>query len=181
MSGGATALFSVGHGARAADAFVGLLREAGVGLVVDVRVAPGSRRHPHFSRAPLGRLLTEAGIAYEWRGTELGGFRTPKPDSPHTALPVDAFRGYADHMETETFGEALAWLLRAAAERPTAMMCAESDWRRCHRRLIADAAVVAGTSVVHLVDGGAEQHAIDPDARVDGGRLVYDGAQARLA
>jgi uncharacterized protein (DUF488 family) len=162
------------------DAFVELLGRAGVERVVDVRVAPGSRRHPHFSREPLRHVLTGAGIAYGWRGIDLGGFRTPRPDSPHTALRLPAFRGYADHMETETFRRALAWLLRAAAERPTAMMCAESDWRRCHRRLIADAAVAAGTAVIHLVDGGAEVHAIDPDARVDGYRLVYDGAQARL-
>lgn len=167
-------LYSVGHGTRPIDEFIGLLRRAGVRRLVDVRTAPGSRRNPQFGKNALAEALSDAGIEYVWRGTELGGFRKPRPDSRHVALRNDSFRGYADHMETEAFGHGLTWLVESGAETPTAFMCAESDWHRCHRRMIADALVATGVRVVHLLDGGDEEHVLHRDARIEGGRPVYD-------
>ncbi len=109
-----------------------------------------------------------------WR-KDLGGFRTPRVDSPHVALRNDAFRGYADHMETEKFRSALSWLIHTSRDTRTAIMCAESLWWRCHRRMISDALTVAGWEVVHLLDGGRrEPHRLHPSARVEGSRLIYD-------
>lgn len=173
-------LFSVGHGRRPIGAFLALLRRAGVRRLVDVRVAPGSRRNPQFGQEALRAALEDAGIAYEWR-KDLGGFRKPRPGSRHTALRNAMFQGYADHMDTEGFREALARLLDTSAETPTAFLCAEADWRRCHRRMIADALVAAGARVIHLLDGGDEEHALPPYARVENGRPVYDAGQATLA
>ncbi len=174
-------VFSVGHGARTAESFLGILREAGIRRLVDVRTAPGSRRHPWFGRDAIAEALGREGIAYEWWGRDLGGFRKPAPGSPHLALRNDGFRGYADHMGTETFRDALARLIETSRERPTAIMCAESLWWRCHRRMIADALTVAGVEVVHLTDRGPQPHELHPNARVEDGRLVYDvGASSRL-
>jgi uncharacterized protein (DUF488 family) len=170
---GAT-LFSIGHGARPIEAFLELVRRAGVRRVVDVRIAPWSRRHPQFAREALRGSLEAAGIVYEWWGRELGGFRTPTPQSRHTALRHEMFRGYADHMDTDEFRAALDRLLAVGAEAPTAFLCAESDWHRCHRRMIADAVVAAGGRVIHLLDRGEEPHALHPDARIEHGRPVYD-------
>jgi uncharacterized protein (DUF488 family) len=170
----------MGHGARPVDAFVALLRDAGVARLIDVRTRPGSRRHPHFGRAAISRSLAEAGIADEW-WPELGGFRTPLPDSPHTALGVDAFRGYADHMASAEFRDALSRLMAAAAAERVAVMCAEADWRRCHRRMIADALTVAGFDVRHIVDGGLEPHERSPQLRIEGDRLVYDVAAGQAS
>ena len=132
-------------------------------------------------REALRAALEDAGIDYVWRGTELGGFRRPREGSRHSALHNDAFRGFADHMETDRFLEGLSWLLESAGEVATAFMCAESDWRRCHRRMIADAVVAAGGRVIHLGGREDEEHVFHPDARVEEGRLVYDGdGQATL-
>ena len=91
------------------------------------------------------------------------------------------FRGYADHMDTPEFGEGLAALLALAAERPTAIMCAEAVPWRCHRQLIADALVVRGVTVLHVIDAGAARpHALSRLARLAGDRIVYDAGHLPL-
>ena len=173
-------IWTLGHGARPVEDLIGDLERAGVRRLVDVRTAPGSRRHPQFGRDALEAALRPHGIAYEWR-KDLGGFRRPRPGSPHHAIRNDAFRGYADHMDTQEFRSALAWLEETSAGVPTAVMCAESVWWRCHRRMIADALLVDGWDVVHLLPGGRDQpHRLHPDARVADGRIVYDAGQPAL-
>lgn len=171
---GGPLLYSVGHGTRPIEAFLDLLRRAGVRRLVDVRTAPGSRRNPQFDRDALRSSVEAAGIEYVWAGRELGGFRTPHPSSRHVALRHVAFRGYADHMDTDVFRGGLDWLLGAGVEAPTAFVCAESDWHRCHRRMISDAIVARGGRVIHLLDRGDEEHRLHPVARIAGGRPVYD-------
>lgn len=174
-------LHTVGHGTLAPDDLARLLGEAGIALVVDIRTHPGSRRHPQFNRAAMEQWLPEHGLAYAWEPA-LGGRRTPRPDSPHVALQMPAFRGYADHMESAEFGTALAGVLTVGATRPTVVMCAESVWWKCHRRLVADAAVLLhGEQVLHLMhDGRVTEHVPMPEARVEGAHLVYDLADQRL-
>jgi uncharacterized protein (DUF488 family) len=166
-------LFSVGHGSRHIDQLVDMLRSAGIRRLVDVRSRPGSRRHPQFGQEALRTSLEVAAIEYVWR-KDLGGFRTSKPDSPHTGLSPDGFRGYADHMDTEEFDRAAEWLMAAGRDGPTAFMCAESAWENCHRRMLADALEAREAEVVHLVDGGREAHWLHPAARVDRRRVLYD-------
>jgi uncharacterized protein (DUF488 family) len=169
-------LVTVGHGTAAATELAALLDGAGVELVVDVRTAPGSRRHPQFRRDEMAVWLPEAGVAYRWEPA-LGGFRKPVPGSAvNHALRHDAFRGYADYMRTPAFWAALDGLLAEAAERPTAVMCAERLWWRCHRRLLADAAVIVrGAEVVHLDHRGRLQPHLPTDVvRRDGDLLAYD-------
>ena len=174
-------LYTVGHGTATADAFVAMLTDAGIASLVDVRTAPGSRRYPWFRREEMEAWLPAAGIAYRWE-RRLGGFRKTDPSSRHVALRVPAFRGYADHMETGGFVEALGEVLDEAARRPTVVMCSETLWWRCHRRLLSDAAVMLrGVEVVHLQPGGrAAPHVVTDGARREGERLVYDAGQNRL-
>ena len=168
-------LLTVGHGTLSASEFTSLVTGAGVTLLVDVRSYPGSRRHPQFGRAEMERWLPPAGIEYRWE-RRLGGRRPVRPDSPHVALRHPAFRGYADHMASPAFGQALDSLVEWAAARRTAVMCAESLWWRCHRRLLADAAVLLrSVDVRHLLhDGRLVPHSVTEGARVDDGHLVYD-------
>jgi uncharacterized protein (DUF488 family) len=152
-------IFTIGHSTHEFERFLALLRGPAVELVCDVRRYPGSRRSPHFAAQSLASALDEAGIAYAGLGEELGGRRRPRRDSPHTAWRVASFRGYADHMETEEFAAGLARLEALAAERRAAVMCAEGDWRRCHRRLISDALTARDWRVIHIrPDGRLEEH-----------------------
>jgi uncharacterized protein (DUF488 family) len=172
---------TVGHGTLAAEDLADVVAEAGIELVVDVRSFPASRRHPQFAREAMERWLPDAGVAYRWE-PRLGGRRRPRPDSPHGALRVPAFRGYADHMETQEFRDAVDDLLAEAGTRRATVMCAESVWWRCHRRLLADDVVLLrGGAVEHLFhDGRLEPHRPTSVARVDGRRLVYDGGEPGL-
>ena len=176
---GVPLLLTVGHGTLGSGELAELLASAGVQLVVDIRSAPGSRRHPHFGREQMERWLPAAGIDYRWE-KDLGGHRRPVAGSTNTALRHPAFRGYADYMATGSFAAGLARLLDDAAARPTVAMCAETLWWRCHRRLVADAAVLlAGAGVCHLGhDGRLSAHRVTEGARLaktDGTtRLVYD-------
>jgi uncharacterized protein (DUF488 family) len=148
-----------------------------VQALVDVRRHPGSRRHPQFARAALEATLQQAGMRYVWLGETLGGRRSglaPPERSPNRAWREPAFRAYADHMLSEAFAEGLAVLERVARERPTAILCAELLWWKCHRRLLADRLVAAGWCVVHLrAAGRSEQHALSEWARLEGGVLTY--------
>jgi uncharacterized protein (DUF488 family) len=146
-----------------------------------VRRFPGSRRNPQYNADALAAALAAGGIEYD-HAAELGGFRTPRPDSINGGWEQPAFRGYADYMVTLEFAAALERLERAAAERPTSIMCAEAQWWRCHRRLIADALTVRGWRVLHLGLGAQPVvHALTPFSRVDDdGALTYPPAQEQL-
>jgi uncharacterized protein (DUF488 family) len=175
-------LVTFGHGTAAAGEIAGLLRAAGVGAVTDIRIAPGSRRNPHVARAELERWLPGAGIGYRWE-KRLGGRRAAAPDSPDTALREPAFRGYAGHMRGADFLAAVDELLGQAAGQVTAIMCSESAWWRCHRRLVADFVSVARrVPVRHLMhDGRLLPHQPTSGLRLrDDGLLVYDAGQPPL-
>lgn len=168
-------LRTVGHGTLAATAFTTLLDEARVRRVVDVRAFPGSRHNPQFGREEMERWVPDAGIDYVWKPA-LGGRRRPHPGSLHVALRNDAFRAYADYMETDEFLDGIEGLLALAARAPTTVMCSESVWWRCHRRLIADHLVlVRGVDVVHLMhDGRHTPHIPTQGVRLARDTLVYD-------
>ena len=175
-------LITFGHGTASAERMAELLRSASVTALVDVRIAPGSRRSPHVARAELERWLPGDGISYRWE-KRLGGFRRPAPDSPDVAWREAAFRGYAGHMREADFLAAIDEVLAQAAAERLAVMCSESLWWRCHRRLIADFAEVArGVPVQHLMhDGRLAPHIRSPGVRLRAdGLLVYDGGQQQL-
>jgi uncharacterized protein (DUF488 family) len=180
-------LLTYGHGTLTAERTVALLRSAAVGAIIDIRIAPGSRRNPQFARAELERWLPEAGIAYDW-DKRLGGFRKPGPANPDTAWREDMYRGYAEHMRGQEFLDAVsAVLARAAAAGASggrvAVMCSESAWQHCHRRLLADFAQEArGVPVRHLAhDGALARHVPSAGLRLrEDGLLVYDHGQSSL-
>jgi uncharacterized protein (DUF488 family) len=172
-----TTLLTVGHGTLSAEALGELLRGAGIELLVDVRRYPGSRAHPHLARDEMARWLPAQGVAYRW-DERLGGRRRVPDDAPD-ADPwwrVEQFRGYAAHTRTAEFAAALADLLADAARTPTAIMCSESVWWRCHRRLVADVvALTTDVAVEHLAhDGRRTPHPVAEGARRrDDGRVTW--------
>jgi uncharacterized protein (DUF488 family) len=167
-------LHTFGHGTLESERFSDLLVAAGIRHLVDVRRFPASRHNPQFHQAAIEAWLPTRGISYRWEAA-LGGFRKPANDSPNTGLHNASFRGYADHMATPAFRVALDRLLSEATDVPTAVMCSEALWWRCHRRLVADAAtMVAGVRAAHLMhDGTVRPHVVTDRARVDGGTVTY--------
>jgi uncharacterized protein (DUF488 family) len=166
-------LYTVGHSNVPAEVLLDILRGAGIKTLVDIRRYPASRRNPHFNSDRLAAALGGIGIAY--RHVEaLGGRREPDEGSPNTAIREAQFRGYADHMATPEFNEALSIVLELASRAPTAVMCAEALPFKCHRSLLADAVVGRGAHVMHLVGATQRPHEMSATARIDGeGRVSY--------
>jgi uncharacterized protein (DUF488 family) len=166
-------VLTIGHGTRDSDELVGALEEAGAKTVVDVRRFPGSRRNPQFNQGALTASLAAAGLEYH-HAVDLGGRRSGEPgEDRFGCIRTAAFRSYAARMSRAEWQDALA---AALGERDPCFMCAETDWRRCHRRLIADLLTARGTEVVHLLrPGRREPHELSPGAEVQGGRLYLCG------
>ena len=165
-------IWTIGHSTRKIDIFLSLLQENGIKLVADVRMFPGSKRYPQFGREALAKSLGEAGIRYE-HFPELGGRRKAKPDSKNTAWRNASFRGYADYMETEEFRKGVDRLVDLAEKHgPTAIMCAEAVWWRCHRALISDYLKARGVEVIHILDEKtSEPHPFTSAAQIVNGEL----------
>ena len=167
--------YTLGHGTLPSSDFIALVRDAGIEAIADIRTVPRSRRNPQFESAAMREWLPAAGIAYEHH-QELGGFRKPRSHSPNEGLRHPAFRGYADYMMTDEFRSAVDLLLPRLEARPTALLCSESVWWRCHRRLVADYLVlVKGWDVRDLMhDGRAGSHHLTAGVRAAGPCLVYE-------
>jgi uncharacterized protein (DUF488 family) len=166
-------ILTIGHSTRTLEAFIALLQEGKAEWIADVRSIPRSRHNPQFNDDTLPERLFVAGIGYS-HIAGLGGFRKPRADSPNTHWKNAGFRGYADYMQTARFTESLEVLLELARKQRAAVMCAEAVPWRCHRSLIADALVVHGVRVTHLLAPGERiEHILTAGARVDGGLITY--------
>ena len=168
-------IWTIGHSTRAIDELISALQSFEIELVADVRSFPGSRRYPQFNQENLRVSLAGAGVEY-LHLPELGGRRRAKPDSLNVAWRNEAFRGYADYMESVEFREGIARLLNVAGARRTAVMCAEAVWWRCHRSLISDFLKAQDVEITHIMGvGKSEQHPFTSAARIVNGKLSYCG------
>ena len=169
--------FTIGHSTRPIDEFVALLTTAEVKLVVDVRTVPRSRTNPQFNRDALPASLDTHGIAYE-HFAALGGLRGKQPDvSPDVNAFWEnaSFHNYANYALSEEFRSGLEKLRALGHATRLTVMCAESLWWRCHRRIIADYLIAAGDEVLHILGPGHTEPArMTPAARVrPDGALTY--------
>jgi uncharacterized protein (DUF488 family) len=165
------AIHTIGHSTRPIETFIDLLRGAGITRLVDVRAVPRSRFNPQYNREALESALRQAGIDYRSMPS-LGGLRKVSAASPNVGLK-EGFRGFADYALTPAFRVALGELASLAEDRPTAVMCAEADWRNCHRQLIADRLVAEGHAVRHIMKDGVETAEMNPAAERRPEGLVY--------
>lgn len=175
-------IHTIGHSTRTLEQLIEALAAHRVGLLVDIRAFPRSRRLPHFSRESLEQTLPAAGIAYRWM-RELGGYRKRiRDDSPNTALRNESFRNYADYMLTAPFQAAAEELVRTAEEwnrearGGVAIMCAEALYTQCHRMLVSDWLAAHGHTVLHIRDAGpVRPHRMLAEAQVVDGQVLYRG------
>jgi uncharacterized protein (DUF488 family) len=169
-------VFTIGHSTRSLDELIEVLQAHAIQTLVDIRSFPMSRRLPHFNRESLEKSLPENGIQYVWM-KDLGGRRKKiLQDSPNVALRNDSFRNYADYMLTPEFEWAVEELIALAQRSPTAYMCAERVYFRCHRMLVSDWLVAHGYEVLHIDDvKSPKAHELMREARMMDGRLIYRG------
>lgn len=166
-------IYTIGHSTRGLADFIGILNEHGVKQLADIRTIPRSRHNPQYNLDNLENVLPAAGIRYSHH-SELGGLRHARRDSPNTGWRNASFRGFADYTQTPEFARGMERLVKLATARPTAIMCAEAVPWRCHRSLVADALVVRGARVEHIISGNRTQpHALTPFAHIDGKQITY--------
>lgn len=164
---------TIGHSNRPLATFLDLLRANGIDRVLDVRTVPRSRHNPQFAQDALPGSLQEAGIAYTHLPS-LGGLRRTRPDSPNAGWRNASFRAYADYMQSDEFRAEVESLVELAPQERCALMCAEAVPWRCHRSLIADALLVRGVRVEHIIGPkGRKPHTMTRFARVAGTSITY--------
>jgi len=176
--------FTIGHSNRGIEAFVALLREAQVELLVDIRKIPMSRANPQFNKDRLPGSLAAYQISYEHIAA-LGGLRGKAralPAAVNGFWTNDSFHNYADYALSEQFHTGLERLLAVGRQRRSAIMCSEAVWWRCHRRIVADYLISGGETVIHIMNEGRHEPAqltpgavIQPDEKI-----VYPPEQHRL-
>lgn len=157
-----------------------MLQAFSVEVLADIRSYPGSRRYPHFNKENLANTLPENSISYIHLPA-LGGRRKTSADSKNTAWKNDAFRGYADYMETESFAKGIKELEKIALKNNTGYMCSEAVWWRCHRSLVSDYLKVNGWKVMHIMNfEKAEEHPYTAPAKIVDGKLLYTNSQKKI-
>ncbi len=169
----AKTIYTIGHSTHSLEEFLAMLKASKIELLVDVRSFPGSRKFPHFKKEALAESLPQENIAYK-HIKDLGGRRTPRPESKNAVWRNKSFRGYADYMETDAFKESLNTLKKLAKSKHVAIMCAEAVWWRCHRSMIADALKAEGWEVLHIMaENKQTEHPYTRPAKIVDGELVY--------
>ena len=167
-------VWTIGHSTRPLGEFVEMLRSFEIKMVVDIRSFPGSRRYPQFNKEALEISLPESNIQYSHL-KNLGGRRKVRPDSKNTAWRSEAFRGYADYMATGEFKEGIKQLEEIALKMPTAYMCSEAVWWRCHRSMVSDYLKTQGWKVMHIMSiGKVVEHPYTVPAKIVNGKLNYE-------
>ena len=164
---------TIGHSNRPIGAFTDLLGIHQIGRVIDVRTVPRSRHNPQFSQQALAESLKALAIGYAHL-PGLGGLRRARADSLNTGWENRSFRGYADHMQSPEFAENIGRVVELASDARCALMCAEAVPWRCHRSLIADALLIRGIRVEHIIGSGKRKpHVLTAFARPEGTRITY--------
>ena len=169
-------IYSIGHSTRPLGDLIVTLQTHHIRTLVDIRAFPMSRRFPHFNRESLQEELPKLGIDYVWM-KDLGGRRNKqRDDSPNVALRNPAFRNYADYMLTTQFQKAAEGVVRLADQAPTAIMCAERVYFRCHRMLVSDYFTLHGHDVLHIDDAKPPRpHKVMEEARLVEDEVIYHG------
>lgn len=166
-------IWTIGHSTRSLDEFITILKSFQIECVADIRSFPGSNKFPQFNKEALEISLPQDHLKYI-HIKKLGGRRKTNPDSKNISWRHAAFRGYADFMETETFKDGIIELEKVALRIPTAYMCSEAVWWRCHRSMVSDYLKAEGWKVMHIMGvGKATEHPYTQPARIVKGTLTY--------
>lgn len=167
-------IYTIGHSTRPFDEFLAMLKSFNIKVLADIRRLPGSTKFPQYDQDELKTSLKENGIEYIYL-EDLGGRRKLSKTTKNTAWRNKSFQAYADNMETETFRNGAEKLKMQANAKPTAMMCSEAVWWRCHRSMVSDYIKAQGWTVLHIMsESKATEHPYTSPAKVHGGKVSYE-------
>lgn len=172
--------FTIGHSNRTLSEFIGLLSDADIGALMDIRKIPKSRSNPQFNEETFPDVLAAFKISYE-HVAALGGLRGRDRSLPRDVNGFwtnESFHNYADYALSDTFRAGLDHLIKVGRERRCVIMCSEAVWWRCHRRIVADYLIASGKTVVHIMGRGRQETAQLTSGAVIrfGGTVVYPEA-----
>ena len=180
---GVEPFFTIGHATRSVEELAALLKANGVACLVDVRTVPRSRTNPQFNKDVMPESMAAHGLAYRHIAS-LGGLRgrvTGLSPDVNAYWENQSFHNYADYATTPAFRAGLEELLALGDDCRSAIMCAETVWWRCHRRIITDYLLASGRDVFHIIESEVPEPAkITPNAVAKDGVLVYPGDQGAL-
>ncbi len=145
--------FTIGHSTRPISEFVGLLAQHDVKLIVDVRAVPRSRVNPQYNSTEFADVLSRFQMDYR-HISALGGLRKRSRTTPREVNGFwknESFHNYADYAMSDEFRSGLAELRDLGRATICAVMCAETVWWKCHRRIIADYLIISGNTVLHIL------------------------------
>ncbi len=166
-------IMTIGHSTRKATELLYLIEENGIDLLVDIRAIPMSRHNPQFNEERLKKFLKKHNISYKHM-PELGGLRHTKKGSKNCGWKNASFRGFADYMQTPAFKKGINSLLTLHKKHKLVLMCAEALPWRCHRSLLADALIIRGIKVCHIVGKNSKkEHRMTSFAKVKGKNITY--------
>jgi uncharacterized protein (DUF488 family) len=166
-------IWTIGHSTRSIEEFLTILKSFNIEVLIDIRTYPGSRRYPHFNKEAMAKSLHENGLEYIHM-LALGGRRKPVENSVNTSWKHPSFRGYADHMQSQEFVDAINDVQKIASRKKVAYMCSEAMWWKCHRSLVSDYLKVKGWNVQHIMDvNKSTEHPYTSPAKPVQGELFY--------
>lgn len=166
-------IYTIGHSTRSLEEFLNMLQSFDIKILADIRSLPGSRKYPQFNKENLNVSLENVGIQY-MHLANLGGRRKVKKDSKNNRWNNVSFKGYADYMETEEFKNAIVKLEHIALDQPTAYMCSEAVWWKCHRSMVSDYLKAKGWTVLHIMAiQKVQEHKYTSPARIVDGNVLY--------
>ncbi len=166
-------IYTIGHSVHSFAEFLNMLQSFDIKILADIRSLPGSRKFPQFNKDILKLSLEENDIQYIHLA-DLGGRRKVKKDSKNNRWNNVSFRAYADYMETAAFENAIVKLEQIALEQPTAYMCSEAVWWKCHRSMVSDYLKAKDWRVLHIMAiAKVQEHKYTTPARIVDGKVLY--------
>jgi uncharacterized protein (DUF488 family) len=169
-------IWTVGHSTHSVAELAAIVKAHGVEQIVDIRTIRRSRANPQFNEAVIGKALARRDVGYridEALGGRRGKAKVP-PKLANDAWENASFKNYADYALTAGFRDGLTELMAIAKQTPTAIMCAEAVWWRCHRRIVADWLIARKVEVLHIMsETSAPEATLTPFAKIVRGRVHY--------
>jgi len=172
---GVSSFLTLGHSNHSIDAWLALVRQHGIEVVVDTRSSPFSKYVPQFDRELVQRALEGTGVRYLFLGAELGG----RPANP-AYYDATGRVVYSLLRKDATFQSAIARLETGMERFRVALLCGEEDPAHCHRRLLVGRVLVErGHEMTHVRGDGSLE--TDEAVATQSGKPLVDSQPALFA